>query len=386
MTDLGLFLAVIFGMGATLIYWDRSMDDDEVEDTSVPEPEPDTPEPTIYDDDDSFGDDGAILGTEGDDILSGGVRADGIGAENTDTTTPNDFMRGEGGDDVLLGGIGFDQLDGSPGNDTLSGGAGADLVIDNQGDDILRGDDGDDYLLDFAVADSDTFEGGRGDDTLVSSTPVVGDAPHTATMTGGPGDDYFGTDQGPNGRQVITDWDTDNTGDFNPLNNDYISLYRTGTSLAEVKAAAQAAADAGQPDTEIDLGAFGTYVFEGINDPDAFTEDNTGLSETATRAEASADFIFFTDNSVAIVAKPVVGAPVVAEQVTWGDGTFAAFNPDNEPIATKSFDDPGVYTVRYAVETSAGRIGFVYYRVDTINRTVTETLRDGGPVEGFGGL
>ncbi len=376
MTDLGLFLVVIFGMGATLIYWDRSMDDDEVEDTSVPEPEPDTPDTpdtTIYDDDDSFGDDGAILGTEGDDILSGGVRADGIGAENTDTTTPNDFMRGEGGDDVLLGGIGFDQLDGSPGNDTLRGGAGADLVIDNQGDDLLRGDDGDDYLLDFAVADSDTFEGGRGDDVLVSSTPVVGDAPHTA-------------DQGQNGRQVITDWDASDTNDFNPRNNDYISLYRTGTSLAEIKSAAQAAADAGLPDTEIDLGEFGTYVFEGVTDPDAFTEDNTGLAESAGRADASADFIFFTDNSVAIVAKPVVGAPVVAEQVTWGDGTFAAFNPDNDPIATKTFDDPGVYTVRYAVETSAGRFGFVDYRVDTINRTVTETLRDGGPVEGFGGL
>jgi acetyl esterase/lipase len=69
-----------------------------------------------------------ITGTEGDDVLVGGPRADvlcGLGG--------NDLLWGGPGADVLIGGPGDDWLLGGPGNDRHLGGPGHDVAVDRTG-------------------------------------------------------------------------------------------------------------------------------------------------------------------------------------------------------------------------------------------------------------
>ena len=60
-----------------------------------------------------------MLGTSGDDVLTGTARADLICGFGGD-----DKILGKGGNDVIIGGLG---------NDILSGGAGADLLLGGRG-------------------------------------------------------------------------------------------------------------------------------------------------------------------------------------------------------------------------------------------------------------
>jgi Ca2+-binding RTX toxin-like protein len=113
---------------------------------------------------------------------------------------PHDqFVFGEGGNDTLTTGAGFDAVDGGAGNDSISTGAGNDSVNGNLGDDTIRdaaGDDtynggaGDDtFVVDAVPAGADTYRGGDGFDTVTyaaRTTPV-----HVAicnTHEGFPGD------------------------------------------------------------------------------------------------------------------------------------------------------------------------------------------------------
>lgn len=83
-----------------------------------------------------------IIGTEGDDVLSGTSNADvimGLGGDDT--------ISGRNGDDVLCGGAGDDELWGGNGDDVLLGGFGADSLSGGNGDDDLIGGPGWDELL-----------------------------------------------------------------------------------------------------------------------------------------------------------------------------------------------------------------------------------------------
>lgn len=82
-----------------------------------------------------------VVGTDGDDVLSG---------------TP--------GPDVIVGGNGDDVIDGLEGNDTICGGNGKDVLTGGLGDDFLLGQNGVDRLQGGAGADS--LEGGNGPDHL----------------------------------------------------------------------------------------------------------------------------------------------------------------------------------------------------------------------------
>ena len=87
-----------------------------------------------------------IVGTDGgDDVLVGD-----FGQNNILGLGGNDFLDGRGGDDQLSGGDGADILHGGDGGDFLDGGA---------GDDTLYGDAGDDTLV--GGAGNDTMYGGR---------------------------------------------------------------------------------------------------------------------------------------------------------------------------------------------------------------------------------
>ena len=109
-----------------------------------------------------------IVGTTGDDILTGGSK--------------NDVIHGLAGNDTLAGGSANDTLYGDEGNDMLSGNKGDDTLYAGAGNDLLHGNDGNDTL--YAGAGTDTLYGDNGNDTLVASTGV-------ATLTGSGGADVF---------------------------------------------------------------------------------------------------------------------------------------------------------------------------------------------------
>jgi peptidoglycan/xylan/chitin deacetylase (PgdA/CDA1 family) len=134
-----------------------------------------------------------IVGTAGDDNLSGTVRADVIwGGGGNDTVAAGagddlvcggpgrDSVRGEGGADTLLGGGDDDTLDGGSADDSLYGGPGADHLLGGMGNDLLSGAEDDD-LLDGGPED-DTLNGGPGEDSL-------GGGPGADRLFGGSGSD-----------------------------------------------------------------------------------------------------------------------------------------------------------------------------------------------------
>ena len=115
-----------------------------------------------------------LTGTEGDDVLAGGVG--------------NDTLKGMGGADVLTGGNGRDRLDGGADDDTLTGGGGRDTV---------EGGDGNDAITETSL-DGDTLSGGAGDDTItITSTLGYGGTAAVASILGGDGDDTVSLDFEP---------------------------------------------------------------------------------------------------------------------------------------------------------------------------------------------
>ncbi len=94
----------------------------------------------------------SIVGTSGDDILSGND------AKNTiKGLDGNDQLNGFGGDDKLLGGSG---------DDSLYGGTGDDRLIGGDGNDFLYGQDGDDFIDPGNNNYFDWIDTGAGNDTI----------------------------------------------------------------------------------------------------------------------------------------------------------------------------------------------------------------------------
>ena len=120
-------------------------------------------------DDRLFGEagDDTLLGGDGDDLIVGG---DG-----------KDVLLGGAGNDTIQGDAGDDTLDGGAGDDSLQGGDGNDRLLGGEGNDIIGGDDGDDVVL--ADAGDDRVEGGAGDD-------VLADGLGSDVVDGGAGDDH----------------------------------------------------------------------------------------------------------------------------------------------------------------------------------------------------
>ncbi|UWQ19659.1 calcium-binding protein [Jannaschia sp. M317] len=122
-----------------------------------------------------------IIGTAGDDTLTGSVVAetirglDGadtlIGLDGADTLLGGetaadlrDVIYGGAGDDVIDGGYGNDALRGDAGNDSIAGGFGADTVIGGTGNDTLTGSAFGDEI--FGGDGMDFVNGGFGSDRV----------------------------------------------------------------------------------------------------------------------------------------------------------------------------------------------------------------------------
>jgi Ca2+-binding RTX toxin-like protein len=94
------------------------------------------------------------------------------GGEGNDTFTMGlarpTSLHGEGGNDRLTGGGGYDEIFGGKGNDTLSGANGNDILVGGEGVDNLSGGGGRDILI--GGLGGDTLNGGADDDILVGGT------------------------------------------------------------------------------------------------------------------------------------------------------------------------------------------------------------------------
>ena len=83
------------------------------------------------------------IGTDSDDIIIGGVEdnlLDGLGGDDLIRGgRGHDIIYGGGGEDTIYGGRGDDAIQGNGGDDTIYGGRGDDLIEGNGGDDNIRG-------------------------------------------------------------------------------------------------------------------------------------------------------------------------------------------------------------------------------------------------------
>lgn len=109
-------------------------------------------------------------GGRGNDVFVGGRYAD-------------NFLWGNGGSDLFVGGQGHNYVVGGPGADLIVGGARSDQLAGNGGNDTLNG-----------LAGGDQLEGGLGDD-------VIRGADGRDDLTGGPGDDLA---DGGRGRDLLS--------------------------------------------------------------------------------------------------------------------------------------------------------------------------------------
>ena len=94
-----------------------------------------------------------IVGTPGDDVLTGTPLADvvlGEGGNDTLVAVPSlfvgDTLQGGPGNDLLVGSSVSDTLEGDPGNDVLRGGPGPDLLTGGPGRDVFQGQGGRDLI------------------------------------------------------------------------------------------------------------------------------------------------------------------------------------------------------------------------------------------------
>jgi serralysin len=108
-----------------------------------------------------------LKGEQGDDVIVGGVGDDHlVGGDGRDTLT------GGVGDDQLQGGQDADTLDGNQGSDQIEGGEGADTLRGGSGNDSIDGGAGGDFI--DGGAGIDGLRGGGGPDTFFFALPSDG--------------------------------------------------------------------------------------------------------------------------------------------------------------------------------------------------------------------
>ena len=198
-----------------------------------------------------------VIGTDGDDIITGDGNNNRLeGADGNDTIRGGagiDVLLGDAGNDTLYGDAGNDQIDGGTGDDTIYGGTGDDLLDGgSSGTDTLRFDDllGGGVIID--LAGTATYLADNSTDTF-SNFDIYYLTASGDTLTDTTGDDVFYTlggndvinysggddtiDAGTDD-QTATNDGTGDTLDFSSITNSYITytLADSGSTTAQVLA------------------------------------------------------------------------------------------------------------------------------------------------------
>ena len=142
-----------------------------------------------------YGGDDVIRGRAGDDELKGNGGDDVIygngGNDDVYGGGDADVLRGNAGDDRIYGGTGDDAMYGGSGEDRLFGGSGQDVLVGGKGDDLLKGGGGDDVLR--GNGGNDVLKGGGGADVLRGNggADVLKSGSGDDVLYGGSGDDVL---------------------------------------------------------------------------------------------------------------------------------------------------------------------------------------------------
>jgi len=178
----------------------------------------------------------------------------GAGNDTVDGGAGQSYLRGDDGNDSIVGGGQFDDINGNMGNDTVSTGAGDDYAVGGKDNDLLFGDAGGDVVWGNlgndtcdGGADNDQVRGGQGDDSVSGGAGddfVSGDR-GADTVAGGAGADLFHTSQDAGLDRVI---------DFNQAEGDRV-LLDPGTTYTLSQLGA---------DTVIDFGAGSQMILVGV--------------------------------------------------------------------------------------------------------------------------
>jgi len=190
--------------------------------------------------------------------LQAGAGADtvsaGAGNDTVDGGAGQSYLRGDDGNDSLVGGSQFDDINGNMGNDTVSTGAGDDYSVGGKDNDLLFGDAGVDVV--WGNLGDDTCDGGDGADQVRGGQG-------NDSVSGGAGDDFVSGDRGADtisggsGADLFhgsQDAGLDRVLDFNLAQGDRVQL-DPGTTYTLTQVGA---------DTVIDMGGGNQMILVGV--------------------------------------------------------------------------------------------------------------------------
>ena len=130
-----------------------------------------------------------IVGTAGDDTLTGGPGNDVVallsGDDFFDGQGGNDVVCGDSGADFLVGGAGDDTLDGGSGNDQVRGdffSAAGDAAGDGGNDTLIGGPGGDDRAAGDNFAPNGNASGNGGDDFITEAERTTARQPRRRAL------------------------------------------------------------------------------------------------------------------------------------------------------------------------------------------------------------
>lgn len=208
--------------------------------------------------------------TMGGDRVFGGTGNDTITDDSTGRFYQGSYLRGEEGNDSILGGAWFDDVHGNTGDDTCAGGEWNDWVVGGQGNDLLHGDlpasPGNNFGNDVVYGNlgDDTCAGGFGDD-------VVRGGQGDDSVSGGEGRDFISGDRGNDtvsggaGADIFHGFrgaGVDRVVDFNAAEGDRVQLL-AGTSYVLRQEGADAIIDLGGGERLVLVGVSVTSLSEG---------------------------------------------------------------------------------------------------------------------------
>jgi Ca2+-binding RTX toxin-like protein len=199
-------------------------------------------------------------GYGGNDLMTGGgarsIFYGGDGADTLDARAGDgNYLRGDEGNDSIVGAAGFDDINGNMGNDTCVSGGGDDWVVGGRDNDSLAGGAGRNLV--YGNLGNDTCDGGAGDDIVrggqdddvltggAGADFISGDK-GSDTLTGGPGADSFHT---------FGDAGLDRVLDFHRAEGDRVQL-DPGTTYSVAQSGA---------DTVISMSGGGQMVLVGVS-------------------------------------------------------------------------------------------------------------------------